>query len=241
MKKQILTLAMCLAVTSTAALAATPAKVAPATKAAVSKTATATAKVLTPVKTTSKTVVVKAPEKTPDAKPTPEQMKKDFEARMVKERNRLYCDLGLTADQIKKAEELHVKSMEKGEPLMENVRLQKAKLFELKTQKASEAEITKQKAEVKAARKLIKKHMLASRKEFDAILTKEQLAKLKAIKAAKKAERKAFCKTHCKNGHKHGGPEGFMGPKPPMGEGPEGFMGPKPPMSAEPPKCPCGK
>lgn len=230
MKKQILTLAMCLAVTSTAAFAATPAKTtAPATKAVVSKTTTAPCKVATPAATPKKVEAVNAPE----AKPTPEQMKKDFEARMIKERERLYNDLGLSAEQRCKAEELHKKSMEKGEPIMDNARLQRAKLIELKSQKASEAAILKQKAVLKAARKDVKKHMLASRKEFDAILTKEQLAKLKAIKEAKKAERKAFKKC----GPKGHGPEGFMG-KPPIG--PEG-MGPKPPMGAEPPKCPSKK
>lgn len=223
MKKQLLTLAMCLAVTSAGAIAATP-----ATKAAC------------PVKPVAATVAKKAPEKcTEAAKPTPEQMKKEFEARMVKERELLYNNLNLTKEQRATAEELHKKNMAAGMPLMEKVRVEKMKLYELKAKKACEADINKQKVAVKEARKDFKKHMKAAHKDFEAILTKEQKAKLDVIKAERKAEMKKFKKG--KGKHEFGPCP--MGPKPPVG--PDGkMMPPPPPYGMEgpmPPKCPCEK
>lgn len=225
MKKKLLTLAVCVAVTSISAYGATV-----ATKSA------------TPVKS-SGTEVKKVVNKTPEAKPTPEQMKKEFEARMAKDRAALYEKLKLTEEQIKKSEELHKKNHAAGEPLIDNLRLQKAKLYELKAQKATEEQIEKQKAEVKAARKKFKAHMTAANKEFEAVLTKEQLAVLKKIKAEKKEQMKTFKKSHCKKGcPMHGGfspKEDFLGPKPPIG--PQGSCPPPPEAGTAMPKCPCGK
>lgn len=182
MKKQVLILSLCLAVTASSALAAT-----------------------SPVKAAKKTEsnVVEVSQQTPAL--TAEQVKrKEFEARMNKERELLYNNLNFTAEQKAKAEALHVKAKAAGEPLMIKARAEKAKLTELKLAKASEAEILKQKAAVKAAKKEVRKHMKASKKEFEAILTKEQLAKLEVIKESKKAEMKEFRKCQCKNpGHGH--------------------------------------
>lgn len=239
MKKQILTLTMCLALTATSALAngtATVAKKSPV-KPAVTKSAPAkvAVKKVAPIKA----VAVVKPAQTPEVTLTPEQAaKKKFEEKMAADREHLYTDLGLTPEQRAKAAALDAKVKSEAEPLIKKVHEEKAKLKDLKAKSASEADILKQKAEVKKAKKAAKAHFQASRKEFEAILTPEQKAKFKEIREARKAEMKKHenCKCPC---HKQKGPKGHgCGPMGPEPKGPD--FGPVPPMGPEP-KCPCKK
>lgn len=158
MKKQILTLTLCLALTATSALAATtpakgPVKSTPCVCA--KPIAKAAVKVVKPAATE-----VKAPE----VVLTPEQLiKKNTEEKLAKNRECLMNKIGLTAEQKAKAE-----------PLLAKVQAEKAKLRELKAKKACPILICKQKNEVKQAKKA-----------FEATLNKDQLAKLKSLKKSK--------------------------------------------------------
>lgn len=214
MKKQILTLSLCLALTATSALASgtkTCAKKAPA-KAPVAKT----------VQTQPQEAVL-----------TPEQAaKKHFEEKMAKEREDLYCKLGLTKDQKDKAADLNAQSRESAKPLFETFHTEKVKLHELKNKKACPIEIAKQKEKVHAARKALKAHFTEERKSFEALLTKDQLAKFKALKEERKQEfkkNKKGCDCKCKCHHHHHGaaeapaPEGVApqaAPAPAAGQAP---------------------
>lgn len=159
MKKQILTLALCLALSATSTLAATtpakaPAKSKPCACAkSVEKGAVKVVKPVTPEE-------VKAPE----VVLTPEQLaKKNTEEKLAKNRECLMNKIGLSAEQKAKAE-----------PLLTKVQVEKAKLRELKAKKACPILICKQKCEVKKAKKA-----------FEATLNKDQLAKLKSLKKSK--------------------------------------------------------
>lgn len=228
MKKQILTLAMCVAFSATAALAATPATV----KKAPAKAPTHV------VKVSAKTPAVKKaePEK---VVLTPEQeAKKRFEEKMAKDREDLYCKLNLTADQKAKAEAMDKKARDEAQPLFEKVQTERAKLQQLKANKSCPIEISKQRRQVIAAKKAVKAHFEASRKNFEAILTQEQKAKLEVIKQERRAEmqKRAECGCKCHKHHRPCGPckPGFEGPK-----GPCAPVGTAPVMPT--PKCPCEK
>lgn len=182
MKKQILTLAMCLALTTTAALAngtTAVAKKAPAK---------APQKVAKPVlKTTPVAQVKPACEVL-----TPEQeAKKRFEEKMKAEREHLYTTLALTPEQKANAEAMDQRHREAAKPLFEKIRAERDKLHALKAKNASKIEITKQKHEVRAAKKALRAHFESSRKEFEALLTPAQKTKLSEMEAQRKAERKA--------------------------------------------------
>lgn len=167
MKKQILTLTLCLALTATSALAATTTPVAkapvkPATCACAKPVAKAAVKVVKPA--------APAEVKAPEVVLTPEQLaKKNTEEKLAKDRECLLAKLGVSAEQKAKAE-----------PLLAKVQVEKAKLRELKAKKACPVLICKQKAEVKKAKKA-----------FEATLNKDQVAKLKSLKKSKCA-----CKCH---------------------------------------------
>src|SRR5574344_853994 len=221
MKKQILTLSVCLALSATTVMAA-PAKapVAPATPATVTAVTTKTVAVKTADKTvvatkktvgvkkagktkvaTKKVVAVKKGAKTVVAKTTsevtvsPEELaRQKFEERMAQERDSFYNKLGLTAEQKTKAEALYNTNSESVAPLFSNVRYLKAK-------KASFVAICKQKHNVKGAKKALRAHMEASRKQFEAILTQDQLAKLKTMKPCNCA---GPCKCHKHHHHEIG-------------------------------------
>ena len=225
MKKQILTLTMCLALTATSALAATTDRI--------NKTA--------PVK-----MVAKLEAKTPAVAEnacdkvvlTPEQQaRKQFEAKMVKERELFHQALNLTDEQKKKADAIDEKARIEAEPLLCKLREERTKLKDLKAKKATQEEIVKQELALKTARKALKQHFKASRKEFEAILTKDQLAKLKILKEQRKTEMKKFRKEHgIKKGHKpcdFAGPEGTPPPFP--------LSGGDAPKGACPMKAPCAK
>jgi hypothetical protein len=229
MKKQILTLTMCLALTATSALAAATDKV--------SKT--------TPIKPVSKvevkaTTTLEKPCDKPCDKPVltaEQQARKQFEARMLKERELFHQALNLTPEQKKKAEAIDEQSRKEAEPLFNKAREEHMKLKDLKAKKATQEEIAKQELTVKAARKELKKHFKASRKKFEAILTKDQLAKLKILKEQRKTEMKKFKKEHGLT--KHNKPGEFHGPDAAPPQFP--LSGNDAPKGACPVKAPCSK
>jgi len=214
MKKQILTLTMCLAMTATTAFAET----------------TTTVPVSVPCKAKL--------EKPCDPCMMPNEAgKKQFEAKMNKERELFHSALGLTPEQKKKADILDQKSRTDAEPLFKKMREEKVKLMDLKAKNASNEEILKQKMALKTAKKALKKHFEASRKDFEAILTKDQLAKLKILHEQRKTEMKKHRKEH-KGHHCNHDLGDFHGPEahhalPLSGEDAE--------KGACPAKCPCGK
>lgn len=197
MKKQILTLAMCLALTSTAALANGTTAVAKKTPAKAPQKVVKTI----PVAQVKPTAEVMTPE---------QQAKKRFEEKMKTEREHFYSTLSLTEEQKAKAEAMDKKHREEARPLFEKMKAEKTKLRELKAKKACPCEIAKQKHEVKVARKALKSHFEASRKEFETLLTPAQMTKLKEMETQRKAER-AKCHCGCKC-HKHFKPHGHHGP-----------------------------
>lgn len=210
MKKQVLSLALCLALTSTVALASTTASVAPKA----------------PVKTTAAKSVVKktatpvaCPVATQEATLTPEQaMKKKFEEKMAKDREDLYCKLGFTPEQKAKAEVLDQQNRVTALPLIAKYRAERAKLKDLEAKKCCPLEIAKQKKEVKAAMKALKVNREESRKAFEAILNKDQLAKFEALRAERKAKYKksgGHHKHHPKFENGERGEKGEMAPPPP--------------------------
>lgn len=191
MKKQILTLTLCLALTASSAFASS------------------TAKVTTQAKPQQAKAVAPQAEK-PCACPcetsamTKEQFKQKFEERMTKRREALYEKLGLSQDQKAKALDLDKKNREEAKPLMEKLHEEKTKLNDMKSQKCCPVKLMEQKQKVKEAKKALRKHFMASEKNFEALLTGEQLTKFKAIKEERKAKFKKHCK--CKGNcpcHKH--------------------------------------
>lgn len=207
MKKQMMTLAVCLALTATSAMAVTSAN----------ETAPAAAQKKAAVET-------KCP---------CEHNKQNFEEKMAKHIEDFYTKLGLTKEQRKKADYLHEKSMLESESLMAKLFTEKAKVHELRAQKACPEKVAAQVAKVKEAKQALRTHMECSKKEFEAILNKQQLAKLKALKEEKK-EQFRKCKCH---GHGHGHMQ-----HPGFGTDEEGCQPPfEPECDCPAPKCPCGK
>lgn len=234
MKKQIFTLAMCLALTATSALADGTKTIGQKTKPH-AKVA-ATKQDVKPQVSTDKPSMAPKQGEQPKIM-TREEAKKFFEERRAAERESMYKTLGLSAEQKTKAEALDAKTKLKIDPLMKNVQTEVRKLRELKAKKASDLSILAQKHAVKAAKKEVDKAFESSKKEFESILTEEQNAKFKLIDDAKKKEMAKFKKDHKRKGshgnkrpNGHGGPE-KMGPPPPpeMGQGPiNEHVGPPP-------------
>lgn len=189
MKKQLLILTVCLALTATSAFAAT----APVKKATCPVKATVTV----PAKSSPCAKAAQTP--CAETVLTPEQkVKKDFEEKMAKDRAELYCKLNLSEQQRLTAGAIEEKTKAEMEPLFAKLHEERAKLKELKAKNACPCKIAEQRVKVKAIKKDIKKHFMAAQKDFEAMLTNEQLAKFKAIKAERKAERKDMMKEHCK-------------------------------------------
>lgn len=213
MKKQILTLSMCLALTATAALAA---GTNPIVNSVSSKT-----KIAVPVKDSAKVRPTNVA--APSAQEQPKFMSRDeakkaFDARKAKERELLYTALELTAEQKAKAEALDVKTRKNIEPLFRTLQVEARKFRALRAKKASAFSLWRQKLAVKSAKANVDKYLAKSKKEFEAILTPAQKTKFETIDAAKKEEMQKM-----KNQYKMGPSK--MGPKPPEGVGPE-HMGP---------------
>lgn len=190
MKKQILTLTMCLALTVTSAFASTP-----ATKTAPAKKPVAVAKTVVPVAAKQATCVTTAP--AAPALTAAEEAKKKFEEKMAKDRESFYTALCLTPEQKVKADALDLKTRAAIEPLMAKAHEEKAKLRDLKAKKACPCKILEQKHQVKLARKAVRDYFKVADKEFQAILTKDQLAKLETLRQERKAEMKKHCACNC--------------------------------------------
>lgn len=232
MKKQILMLSMCLALTSVSALAAATSSTAP------KSVAPPAVKTTVPVKASVKTTAplnVKSEGAAVQQPLTRDEVKKKIEEKMLKEREVMYNSLSLTDEQRAKAEALDVKTRNGVKPLMLKLRAEKNKLEKLKATKVCYCDLIKQKNNVKKAKKDVKNYLEDSRKSFEAILTKEQKVKFDAIQAERKAQMEKFKKTHKHHGPKGHSPE-HMGPPP---FGPEGPQGP-PPFGPEGPHGPQG-
>jgi len=127
-------------------------------------------------------------------------MRQKFEEKMAKHRDAFYNELGLTQEQKDKALEMDTKDRVGAKPLMDKIFQERNKLNDLTSKNACPGEILKQKKELKAAKIALHDYFKESRKNFEAILTKEQLKKLEKINV----ERKAQMKKHCKGkGHHH--------------------------------------
>ncbi|MDD3436662.1 MAG: Spy/CpxP family protein refolding chaperone [Candidatus Gastranaerophilales bacterium] len=216
MKKQILTLTMCLALTSTVALAQAAV---PVTKV---KPATTAAKPVTPAAKSATTFVSKL---TPQ-----EEARRRFEERRAQERALMYNSLKLTEDQKTKAEALDAKTRAEAGKYIDKVRTETRKLRDLKTKKASFVAVWKQKLVLNEARKEADNYFITARKSFEAILTKEQLAQFKLNEEARRKEMAKFRKNHKHPRHRMGS-RGHA-PKrmgtPPAGMGPKYLTPPTP-------------
>lgn len=205
MKKQILTVTMCLAFTATSALAVNTKTTIPT-----SKTLTSVTK---PVNSLPQNTLA-----TPLKKElmTRDEAKKRFEDRKTQERAMMYEALNFTNEQKAKAEALDSKTRAEAGKYLHKVRTEAKKLRDLKAKHASIFAIYKQKFALRTAKNEAHKYFENSRKSFEAILTKEQQAKFKTIQEAKRKEMEQFRK-----GYKHGAmkkmgpPSEFMGPKGP--------------------------
>lgn len=217
MKKQILILAMCLVLTSTSDLLS---NASPVTTNAVSQTKATVVATKTVAELQSKEQIksasvlnfIKPPEQ--PQMMTREEAKKRFEDKRIKERELLYTNLGLSVDQRRKAEELDAKTREEAGKFIKSIQAEAKKLRDLQAKHASFFAIYKQKLAFRSAKMKAAKFILASKKSFEAILTKEQKAKFKLINDAKKKEREQYKKQYKTDRLKgHFGPKS-MGPPP---------------------------
>jgi hypothetical protein len=223
MKKQVLVLTMCLALTATYASAGTNVT----QKSTVRKTAVA-APVQAPQTKIPASALMPSLAK-PGQQPqfiNKEEAKKRFESAKAKEREFLYTALNFTAEQKSKAEVLDIKTKAGAGKVIKKVQSEARKLRDLQNKHASKFAIWKQKLALRKAKDDMKKYFENSRKDFESIMTKEQKAKFKIIDDAKKKEMEQFRKEHKFGGHKPG-PDAHMGP-PPSGMGPNGPQGPEP-------------
>lgn len=216
MKKQILTLTMCLALTATAALAVGTNPVA--------NTVSSKAKIADSVKASAKVQPANNGVTAPAGPEQPKFMSRDearkaFEARKAKERELLYTALELSADQKTKANAIDLKTRKNLEPLFRKLQTEARQLRTLRSKNASAFSIWRQKLAVKSAKANVDKSLAKSRKEFESLLTPVQKSKFETIDAAKKEEMQKM-----KDHYKQGGPNMS---KPPIGPGPE-YMGPPP-------------
>lgn len=187
MKKQILALTICITLANTSVLASN----------LISQNPSGTiksniqSKESTCIKSTEPTAL------------TPEQMKQKFEEKMQKGREDLYSKLGLTTEQKAKAEELDKKNRAEAKSLICKIHEEKSKLKALEARKANSIELYIQKQRLGAAKKALHKHFVSSEKSFEALLTKDQLAKLNSIKEERRAKMAKYRKNCCKNHQRH--------------------------------------
>lgn len=210
MKKQILTLTMCLALTSTAAFASVPNSTG---QKMVPQSVVSTPTTLNPAKP-AVTQVISKPGK-PLTITSMDELKKHFEDKRAQERERLYNDLNLSAEQKITAKDLDATAKVEFAKYRKKVQVEARKLRDLKAKHASFFEMRNQKYALKKAKADAKKYFDSSNKSFEAILTKEQKAKYKVIQAAKRKEIEQFKKGHknCKRECSYFGPRGAHSPK----------------------------
>lgn len=184
MKIQIMTVAMCLALTATVAWAG--------------DNSNASTEVLTRnMQATDAVNLVANQIPVSDVNSCPKQsIKTKFKERWAEDKEELYYKLGLTPEQKAKAKALDEQKKIDAEPLLAKFHEEKAKLHQLKAARACSEEINKQKMKVKDAEKTIKAHMEASRKKFEAILDKSQLAKYQTIRKERKEQWEKFHHHH---------------------------------------------
>lgn len=234
MKNHVLTLAICITLSATSALAASTAPV--VLKNASQTPAKVTVEVTSPAACPKPQV---APTSTNGKAECPkqvskEEMKKVFEEKMAKRRADLYTALSFTDEQIAKAKALDIKTRNEIKPLIAKVKAEKSMLDKMVASHASRLAVIKQEAAFKSARKDVKKYVDDSNKAFEAILTKEQSAKYKIYQAEKRAKMQKFRREHKHHGPKRDShwlnstPSGSEGYKPTGGNG-------------APPPCPCKK
>lgn len=196
MKKQILLLTICFALTATSALADNTTLI---NNAAPQANTTKNSAKTIPASETLKKVAPNS------LKPTPaqsklqskEEVKQSIEVRKAKERALLYEALQLTDEQKAKAEALDAKTKVEVTLLIKDVRKEAIKLRELSSKKASFIAIHKQKMKLKIAKNKTEKCIKEARKSFENILTKEQRAKFKTLQEAKRKDmEQKFSKNH---------------------------------------------
>lgn len=210
MKKNFLTIAVCLAITASSALAQP--NTTSATKADIKKPATSIMKQEKPL--------------------NKEDYKKIFEQKRKQKREFMYKFLELSAEQKTKAEALDEKAKAEAKPLFDKARAESKKLKDLKAQKASAFAIWRQEFAINTARNDFKKHMEKSKNDFESILTQEQKTKLKEMEKFRKEQMPKGKGHYKKMGPPHGmGPRGIMRPE--MGPPPHDPMGPPPPPFEE--------
>lgn len=176
MKKQMMTLAICLALTTTVVLASDSSDI--STQALI-KNAQANEAIVPIANQTPASDVASMPK---------QSVKTKFKEKWAEDKEELYCKLGLTPEQKAKAKALDEKKKMDAEPLLAKFHEEKAKLHQLKATKASSEKINQQKMKVKDAERTIKAHMEASRKKFEAILDQCQLTKYQEIRKERKEQ-----------------------------------------------------
>lgn len=202
MKKQILTLTMCLALTATSALA-------DGTKNISQKTVAQTKSAITTTKQ-APTVTTTAPTETTNKIKTKEEDRKRFEEKKAQERQALYATLGLSPEQKTKAEALDAKTKYGAGPLARKLHVEARKLGSMRAKKASKLSILKQEIVLNSAKNELKKYFKDCNKRFKAILTPVQRKQFNAIDEQRKAEMRKFRAQH--HNHKYSRPMQDMTP-----------------------------
>lgn len=199
MKKQILTLTMCLALSATSALAN-------GTKNIAQKTVAPTKSAITTTKQ-APAVTTTAPAESVNKNTAKEEAKKRFEEKKAQERQALYATLGLSPEQKTKAEALDTKTRYGAGPLIRKLQVEARKLGSMRAKKASKLSIWKQEIALNSAKRDLEKFFSDSKKQFNAILTPAQRKQFKVIDEQRKAEIKKF-----RAEHKHSRPMPEMTP-----------------------------
>lgn len=190
MKKIFLTLTICLTLSTTCAFA--------------ENTTTQNQKIFSSpsnssIKAIDEKPTIANPPKDEPSFNAPSEARKQIEDRMHHQRNLLYTSLNLSNEQIKKAEAIDTKTKAEAAYYIRNVRHEVKKLKDLEKKHASAFALFRQKNALKRAKSKADKFFAKSRKDFEALLTKDQLAKFREIDAAKKAEREDIQKRNSLN------------------------------------------
>lgn len=206
MKKQIITLTMCLALTSTAALASGVNTIG---QKMASQPVVSTPTTLNTAKPAATSTIGKPGKQLTIT--SMDEIKKHFEDRRIKERETLYNNLNLSEEQKIKAKDLDATTKVEFAKYRKKIQIEAKKLRDLKVKHASIFKIYKQKSALNRAKADTKRYIESSRKSFEAILTKEQKTKFKTIENAKKKEIEQFKKGHknCKRECSYFGPHGM--------------------------------
>ena len=102
----------------------------------------------------------------------------------------LYNSLNMSDAQVEKAETLHEKSISDNSEVFSQATKLKREILKLEKESAPSKELKAKKRQFKELKSLVSRRMKSLRKEFEALLTKEQRKKLKYIRAEKKLDKK---------------------------------------------------